>query len=243
MVQPKDGVKAILFDVFGTCVDWRGSVFRELQSFGRSRGISADWQQFADDWRGLYQPGMEEIRSGRREFTILDQLHRESLMTLVDRYRLPTLTEGDIDHLVRIWHRLAAWPDVVDGLYRLKRRYIIGTLSNGNIGLMARLAKHNGMPWDVILGAEVAKAYKPSARAYLGSAEAINLMPAECMLAAAHNDDLRAAQLQGLRTAFIARPMEFGPGQTKDLTATAPWDVVTDSFGGLADAMGCPRHG
>jgi len=243
MIQPKDSVKALLFDVFGTCVDWRSSIARELDSFGRSRGMSADWQQFTDDWRGLYQPAMEEVRSGRRPFVVLDQLHRENLLTLWDRYRLPSLSEGDIDHLVRAWHRLEPWPDVIEGLYRLKRRYIIATLSNGNIGLMVRLAKHNGLPWDMVLGGEVTQAYKPMPQAYTRSAEALNLSPSECMLVAAHNDDLRAAEMQGHQTAFIPRPTEYGPNQQKDLTATQSWTVVVADFNGLADAMGCPRYG
>ncbi|MEL6292058.1 MAG: haloacid dehalogenase type II [Pseudomonadota bacterium] len=242
MSQPKDRVKALLFDVFGTVVDWRGSVHRELEAFGRARGIDADWQRFTDDWRGLYQPAMEEVRTGRRPFIILDKLHRENLLTLIDRYRLPQMVEADIDHLVRAWHRLEPWPDVIDGLYRLKKSNIIGTLSNGNIGLMVRLAKYNGLPWDVILGAEVTQAYKPTPESYTRSVEALNLEPDEVMLVAAHNDDLRAAERQGVRTAFVTRPTEHGPGQTKDLTASMPWDVVTTSFGGLADALGCPRY-
>ena len=154
----KDDVKALVFDVFGTVVDWRTSCIRELTSFGNARGITrVDWEQFADDWRGLYQPSMEAVRSGQRAFTILDTLHRESLQTLLRKYEVPLLDQHEIEHLVTIWHRLTPWPDVVDGLYRLKRRFIIGTLSNGNVGLMTRLARHGGLPWDVILGAEVAR--------------------------------------------------------------------------------------
>ncbi|MEO0730141.1 MAG: haloacid dehalogenase type II [Pseudomonadota bacterium] len=242
MSQPKDRVKALLFDVFGTVVDWRSSISRELEAFGRARGIEADWMQFTDDWRGLYQPAMEEVRSGRRGFVILDKLHEENLRTLIERYRLPSLTDSDVDHLVRAWHRLSPWPDVVDGLYRLKRNHIIGTLSNGNIGLMARLAKYNGLPWDVILGAEVTRAYKPTPEAYTRSADALNLEPDQVMLVAAHNDDLRAAQAQGLRTAFVVRPLEHGPNSTKDQAADAPWDIVTTSFHGVADALGSPRY-
>ena len=240
-MQPKDNVKALLFDVFGTVVDWRSSVAREMAAFGTPRGLDLDWVAFADEWRGLYQPSMEEVRSGRRPFTILDTLHRESLLTLIHRHRLPDFTDQEIAHLVSIWHRLTPWPDVIEGLYRLKRRFIIGPLSNGNIGLMTRLAKHSGLPWDVIVGAEVAQAYKKSPQAYLRSAAALNLEPAECMLVAAHNDDLLAARNVGFRTAFVLRPGEHGPGQTKDLQAEQPWDVVSDSLGGIADAMGCPR--
>ncbi len=239
----KDDVKALMFDVFGTVVDWRSSLIRELTSFGNGRGIDhIDWQKFADDWRGLYQPSMEEVRSGRRQFAILDDLHRESLNTLLDRYRAPSLAPHEIAHLNAIWHRLTPWPDVVEGLYRLKRNYIIATLSNGNIGLMVRLARHGNLPWDVILGAEVANAYKPQRQAYEGSAKALNLEPHECMLVAAHNDDLQAAADVGYRTAFVVRPHEYGPHQLKDKAASRAWDIVTDSFNGVADAMACPRY-
>ncbi|MEL6297266.1 MAG: haloacid dehalogenase type II [Pseudomonadota bacterium] len=241
MDRALDRVKAVVFDVFGTLVDWRTSVTRELASFGRSRGITHDWQAFADEWRGLYQPSMEEVRAGRRSFVILDELHVESLRTLIDRHDLPIVSNADIDHLKRVWHRLEPWPDVVEGLYRLKRRHLIAPLSNGNIGLMVRLAKHGGLPWDAILGAEVAQAYKPDPRAYIGAVEALNLEPAECLMVAAHNDDLVAAEAQGLRTAFVVRPTEHGAGQTKDLTASQPWTIVTDTIGGVADALACPR--
>ncbi len=238
----KDNVKAVLFDVFGTVVDWRTSCIRELTAFGRGRGLSSvDWAAFTDDWRGLYQPSMEEVRSGRRPYVILDQLHRESLEKLIKKYGLPDLAEHEIAHLVSIWHRLSPWPDVVDGLYRLKQRFIIGTLSNGNLGLMTRLAKHAGLPWDVILGAEVARAYKPERDAYINTAKAVNLEPEECMLVAAHNVDLKAAKETGYRTAFVVRPTEYGPKQTNDKAANEPWDIITDSFHGVADALGCPR--
>ena len=235
----KDQVKALVFDVFGTVVDWRGSSIRELTSFGNARGIKRDWDQFADDWRGLYQPGMEEVRSGRRPYTILDGLHRESLETLLDKYEIKGLPEQDIQHLVTIWHRLAPWPDVVEGLTRLKRRYIIGTCSNANIGLAVRMAKHSGLPWDTIVGAEVARAYKPTAQAYLGTAAALNLEPHEVMLVAAHNSDLAAAAKTGFRTAFVARPNEYGPKKKADTAENTNWDIATDSFNGVADAMGC----
>ncbi|HUS97375.1 MAG TPA: haloacid dehalogenase type II [Hyphomicrobiaceae bacterium] len=239
----RDDVKALVFDIFGTVVDWRTSCSRELAAFGRGRGITGvDWEAFTDDWRGLYQPSMEEVRSGRREFAILDDLHRESLLALVQRYNLPSLANHEVEHLVTIWHRLSPWPDVVEGLYRLKKRYIIGTLSNGNIGLMTRLAKHAGLPWDCILGAEVARAYKPQPEAYIRTAKALNLEPRECMLVAAHNGDLQAASDTGYRTAFVIRPTEYGPNQVTDKGANKAWDVITDSFGGVADAMGCPRY-
>ena len=240
MGNAKQQVQALLFDVFGTVVDWRGSVVRELTAFGAGRGFKHDWAKFADEWRGLYQPGMDEVRSGRRPWTILDVLHRESLLTLLDKYDMKGLAEHEIHHLVTIWHRLDPWPDAVGGLTRLKSRYIIGTLSNGNIGLMARMAKRGRLPWDVILGAEPARAYKPLPEAYQRNAEMLNLEAHEVMLVAAHNGDLAAAAKVGLRTAFVLRPDEHGPGQKVDLAASEAWDVVTTSFHGVADAMGVP---
>jgi len=234
----KPQVQALLFDVFGTVVDWRGSLIEELSRFGAEKGIAADWVAFTDDWRGLYQPAMEEVRSGRREWTILDVLHRESLDNLLAKYGIAGLSEAEKDHVNRVWHRLKPWPDVVAGLTRLKSRYIIGTLSNGNVGLLTRLAKNAGLPWDVVLGAETGRAYKPLPQAYLASAALLNLEPAQVMLVAAHNGDLAAASAVGLRTAFVARPQEYGPHQSRDFKAEREWDVVCGSFGELADAMG-----
>jgi 2-haloacid dehalogenase len=235
----KEQVEALLFDVFGTVVDWRGSIIGELTRFGAEKGIAADWVAFTDDWRGMYQPAMEEVRSGRRAWTILDVLHRESLDKLLAKYGVAGLSEAETDHINRVWHRLKPWPDAVEGLKRLKSRYIIGTLSNGNVGLLTRMAKHAGLPWDLILGAETARAYKPLPQAYLASAALLNLGPAQVMLVAAHNGDLAAASAVGLRTAFVARPQEHGPHHSKDLKAERDWDVVCGGFGELADAMGC----
>ena len=233
-------VKALVFDVFGTVVDWRTSIIRELEAFGARKGISADWAAFTDEWRGLYQPSMEEVRSGRRPWTILDVLHRESLEKLLTKFGITELDEAEKDHLNKVWHRLAPWPDSVPGLQRLKSRYVIGTLSNGNVGLLTWLAKNAGLPWDVILGAEVARAYKPLPEAYLRTAEILGLRPEQMMLVAAHNDDLAAAAALGYATAFVARPTEYGPHQVKDFKADRAWDVVADTFLGLADALGCP---
>lgn len=238
----KDQVKALLFDVFGTVVDWRQSTIRELTAFGNARGLAADWARFADDWRGLYQPAMEEVRTGRRAWAILDDLHRESLLKLLDKYGIKGLAPHEIEHLNKSWHRLDPWPDAVEGLVRLKRRYIIGTLSNGNVGLLTRMAKRALLPWDVILGAEPAQAYKPMPECYIRNAKLLNLEPSEVMLVAAHNGDLAAAAATGYRTAFVVRPLEYGPGQARDVAAERDWDVITDSFTGLADAMGCPRR-
>ncbi len=232
-------VKALLFDVFGTVVDWRTSIIRELTQFGRDRGIAAEWEAFTDDWRALYQPSMEAVRKGERPWTILDVLHRESLETLVAWYKIAGLAEADLQHLTRVWHRLMPWPDVVRGLTRLKSRYIIGTLSNGNVGLLTRMAKNAGLPWDVVLGAETARAYKPMPEAYLSAARILNLEPSEVMLVAAHNGDLAAAAQQGLATAFVPRPTEYGPHQKVDFKADRAWTVVAADFGDLATRMGC----
>jgi 2-haloacid dehalogenase len=234
------GIKACLFDVFGTVVDWRSSVQRDLESFARARGISGiDWLEFAVEWRKLYQPSMEEVRSGRRPFTILDVLHRESLEKLVERYRIAGLSEADLEHMNRAWHRLDPWPDVREGLAKLKRNHIIAPCSNGNIALMVNLAKRAGLPWDCILGAETARAYKPMPEAYLASCRQLGLAPSAVMMVAAHNNDLRAAKAQGLATAFVARPQEHGPGQTSDLAPDRSCvDLPAADFVELAEKLG-----
>ena len=234
-------VRACLFDVFGTVADWRSSVSRDLEQFARRKGISGvDWLEFTVQWRGLYQPSMEEVRSGRRPFTLLDVLHKESLQALVHQYRLQGLSDADLDYMNRAWHRLEPWPDVREGLERLKKKLIIAPCSNGNIALMVNLAKHAGLPWDCILGAETARAYKPLPEAYLASCRSLDLPPAEVMMVAAHNGDLRAAKAQGLVTAFVPRPTEHGPGQKSDLAADpACVDMPVASFVELAARLGC----
>jgi 2-haloacid dehalogenase len=233
-------IKACLFDVFGTVVDWRSSVQRDLEGFARAKGISGiDWLEFAVEWRKLYQPSMDEVRSGRRPFAILDLLHRESLEKLVERYRIAGLSEADLEHMNRAWHRLDPWPDVREGLAKLKRNYIIAPCSNGNIALMVNLAKRAGLPWDCILGAETARAYKPMPEAYLASCRQLGLAPSAVMMVAAHNGDLKAAKAQGLATAFVARPNEHGPGQTTDLTPDKSCvDLPAADFVELAERLG-----
>jgi 2-haloacid dehalogenase len=208
-----EDVKALLFDVFGTVVDWRTSIIRELETFGVRHGASADWEQFADDWRNMYQPSMDAVRRGDREWRNLDTLHRESLITLLSRYNIEALTEEEIDHLNRAWHRLDPWPDSVEGLTRLKQKFILATLSNGNIALLVNMAKRAGLPWDAVIGAEPARAYKPLPHCYRRNAELLGLEPEQCMLVAAHNDDLEAAHKLGFETAFVLRPTEYGPHQ------------------------------
>ena len=206
-------VKALLFDVFGTLVDWRTSIARESEAILAPLGYAADWFAFADAWRGEYQGAMEEVRSGRLPFCKLDVLHRRNLDRILPRFGADALGEEDRRRLNMAWHRLDAWPDVPAGLARLKRRYLLAPLSNGNISLMVDLARRNDFPWDAILGAEFAGDYKPKPRVYLAAAEAFDLAPHECMMVAAHSSDLAAAAALGLRTAHIARPDEAGPGR------------------------------
>ena len=234
-----EDVKALYFDVFGTVVDWRTSIIRELKAFELAKGVSADWTQFADDWRGLYQPSMDAVRRGDREWRNLDTLHRESLITLLSRHKIQGLNEDDIDHLNHAWHRLEPWPDSVEGLTRLRTKFVLATLSNGNIALLVEMAKRTGLPWDAVIGAEPARAYKPLPQCYLRNAEFLGLEPKQCMLVAAHNDDLEAAAALGFHTAFVCRPTEYGSGQTKDLKAEGDWDIVADSMIELADALEC----
>lgn len=234
-------VKALVFDVFGTVVDWRSGIAREAGAFFAKRYRAVDAEAFADAWRRRYQPAMEEVRSGRRPFTRLDVLHRENLELVLADFGIDPKREGEaaLDALNRAWHRLDPWPDTVAGLTRLKTKFFIAPLSNGNIALLANMAKHGGLPWDAILGAEVARAYKPQPEAYLRTAEVLALRPDEVALIAAHNNDLAAARQAGLATGFVARPTEHGAGQTKDLSAEQDWDVVATSFTDLATKLGC----
>ena len=234
----RPNVEALLFDVFGTVVDWRRSIIDDLGAFGAERGLSLDWAAFADDWRALYQPAMEEVRSHRRAWTILDVLHRESLGKLCAKYGIAGLSEADKDHINKVWHRLRPWPDTVEGLTRLKSRYIIGTLSNGNVALLLNMAKRADLPWDMIFSAELAQAYKPAPACYRSVPNFLRIEPREVMLVAAHNGDLVAAAREGLRTGFVTRPAEYGPHQTRDFKAEHDFDVVGRDFVHLAELMG-----
>lgn len=232
-------IKALTFDVFGTVVDWRSSIIREGEALGRARGLDVDWSAFADAWRGLYQPAMEEVRRGARPWVKLDDLHRESLDRLIDEFGIAGLGEDEVDLFNRAWHRLDPWPDSVEGLTRLKRRFILATLSNGNVALIVNMAKRAGLPWDAVLGAEVARHYKREPEAYLATAGYLGLAPEECLMVAAHNDDLVVAQGLGFHTAFVPRPTEHGPEQTTDLKAEKDWDFIASSMIDLAEQLGC----
>jgi len=238
-------IKALLFDVFGTAVDWRGSIIRECEAFGSANKIAGvDWVAFADAWRGLYQPTMQKVRSEEMPWRPLDELHRMSLDKLLAERGLSGIPEAALDRFNRAWHRLEPWPDAVAGLTRLKKKYILATCSNGNVALMVNLAKHGGLPWDMVLGAELARHYKPCPDAYKKSVAFLRLEPAECVMVAAHNRDLAAAAQCGLKTAFVPRPKEFGanaesPIGKPDLKPSQKWDFVAKDFNALADQLGC----
>jgi 2-haloacid dehalogenase len=234
----RGGVKALFFDVFGTCVDWRTSIALEGEIVGSRLALAGvDWTRFADLWRSHYQPQLETVSLGLRPWTPLDTLHREALDWVLAEMGLDAMPQPERAELTLAWHRLCAWPDVVDGLTMLKRRFIIAPNSNGNIALLVNLAKYAGLPWDVILGAETAQAYKPSPEAYVANVRLLGLEPSEVMMVAAHNADLAAAAFNGLRTAFVARPLEHGANQTSDLRPTHSWDVVAGDFLELADEL------
>jgi 2-haloacid dehalogenase len=231
-----NGVKALFFDVFGTLVDWRTGVARETKSILKPLGYSLDWIAIADAWRDQYQPGMEEVRSGRIPYTKLDVLHRQMLRKILPQFGLDKLQESELDQLTLAWHRLDAWKDVPSGLSRLRKRFLIAPVSNGNIAIMSDLARRNGFRWDAILGADLARDYKPKEVVYLAAVDAFDLKPRECMMCAAHSDDLKAAAASGLRTAFIARPQErAGVSESSPKYSV---DVLTSSALDLADKLG-----
>jgi 2-haloacid dehalogenase len=235
-----DGVKALVFDVFGTVVDWRSGIIREAGPFlGRHSGSAGDAEAFAVAWRGRYNPAMEEVRSGRRPFTRLDVLHREELERVLPDFGVDprAVSAAELDDFNRAWHRLDPWPEAAGGLARLKRGFIIAPLSNGNIALLLNMAKRGGLPWDAILGAEVAQAYKPAPEAYLRTAEVLGLAPGEVCLVASHNSDLAAARRCGLRTAYVIRPLENG-APAKVIPPDQDWDEVCEGFDGLALQLG-----
>lgn len=234
-----DGIRALCFDVFGTVVDWRGSIIREGEALGAARGIDADWAAFADAWRAGYQPAMEPVRAGARPWAVLDTLHREILDGIAGRFGLDALSEAETAHLNRVWHRLDGWPDARGGLARLRKRYILAALSNGHVALIVNMARRAGLPWDAPLGAEMARQYKPRPEVYDTTVAMLGLAPEQAAMVAAHNDDLHAARARGMKTAFIARPAEYGPRQTTDLAPDDDWDVVADDLEDLAAKLGC----
>jgi 2-haloacid dehalogenase len=231
MAEPR----ALMFDVFGTCVDWRSGVIRAGEELGPD---GVDWPALADAWRGRYQPQLETVRSGERPWVDLDVLHREALDELLPRFGLADLPEPQRRELTRAWHRLDGWPDTAEGLGRLKRRFVIASCSNGHIALSVALARHAGLPWDAVLGAELARAYKPQPEVYLRSVEALGLEPAQAMMVAAHPGDLAAAAACGLRTAYVHRPDEHGPGGSAQAPAAGAVDLVAGDLIELAGRLG-----
>jgi 2-haloacid dehalogenase len=231
-------IRALAFDVFGTVVDWRSSVAREVQAALGPRGYDLDWWGFADRWRARYQPAMAKVRSGERGWTTLDDLHRENLVELLNEDGVSGLTEAEIDALNRAWHRLDPWPDAVEGLTQLKRTFVLATCSNGNVALMVNMARRAGLPWDAILGAETARAYKPAPEAYDRTVAMLGLEPGQCMMVAAHPYDLTAAAARGLRTAYVHRPLEFGGAGERPWPAEGAFDIAVGSFTELADVLG-----
>ncbi len=230
-------VRALVFDTFGTVVDYRSSVIAEGEALGRAKNLKADWPKFADAWRSGYGPSMNRVRSGELPWTRLDELHRAVLDRLIVEYRITGLSPEEIDHFNRAWHRLKPWPDAVAGLTRLKRKFIIAPLSNGNVSLMTDLAKSARLPWDVILGAALAHHYKPDKEVYLTAASLLDLQPAQMMMVAAHRGDLRAAAALGFKTAFVPRPKE-GPNGERDNSSDGSFDVFAEDFNQLATKLG-----
>ena len=231
--------KALVFDTFGTVVDWRGSIIEEGRAFGKKKGFELDWGDFADRWRAGYAPAMDKVRKGQMPWTKLDVLHRMILEEILMEFRMmPPLSEAEKDDWVHVWHRLRPWPDSVAGLKRLKKKFTIAPLSNGNVALLTDMAKHAGLPWDMILSAELARHYKPDREAYLTAVELLSLKPEEVMMVAAHVGDLNAARALGLRTGFIYRPNEFGPNGKPDKANPGQFDVVAKDMIDLASQLG-----
>ena len=228
----------IVFDTFGSVVDWRSSLIADLTAYGRQRGVAADWPALVDAWRASYHPSMDRVRKGELPWTKLDALHRGSLDKLVADFGITGLTEADLVHINLGWHRLNPWPDSVAGLTRLKTKFVIGPLSNGNVSLLTYMAKHAGLPWDMVFGSDLFMHFKPDPETYLGVAAMMDLEPGQVMLAAAHNNDLANARKCGLMTAFWPRPDEYGPNQVRDFTADQDWDVVATDIEDLARQLG-----
>lgn len=233
------GVKALVFDVFGTVVDWHGSVAREVRGLAKAKGLRLNAVKFAKAWRAGYRPAMDRVLRGEAPFEKIDVIHRSILEDVLRQFKVTTLTEEEKAHLNLVWHRLKPWPDSVRGLKRLKSKFIIATLSNGNTGLLVNMARHAGLPWDCVFSSDTFKLFKPDPGMYLGAADRLDLAPGSVMMVAAHKADLRAAARQGLRTAFVKRPHEYGRNNNPDLASEADFTVNAESFLDLADQLGC----
>ena len=234
----RNSIRALLFDVFGTVVDWRASIIREGRLLAQQKNLQVDWEEFADSWRAGYGPAMNKVRSGELPWTDIDDLHRMILDELVVEFSLEGLSEAELDYFNRAWHRLSPWPDTVGGLNRLKSQFVIATLSNGNVSLLTNMAKHAGLPWDAVFSAELAQHYKPDQRVYLKAVGLLDLEPSQVLMVAAHPGDLRAAAQAGLKTAYVYRPLEWGEEQVRERNTTGEFDFDADSFLDLARQLG-----
>jgi 2-haloacid dehalogenase len=232
-----DRIRALVFDTYGTVVDWRGSILDELAALSRAKGLSLDRERFLGEWKGCYRPEMDRVNRGEAPFVTVDVIYRRRLGDLLAAHGVHGLAAGEVDDLSRAWWRLRPWPDVLPGLSRLKRRYVLSPLSNGSFAGMVHLARFAGLPWDCILSAELTRCYKPRPEVYRTALALLAVEPGECMMVAAHNYDLTAASALGMRTAFVPRPTEYGPGQTTDLAPAGAWDVVARGMDELADAL------
>ncbi len=239
MTTDLNGIKALVFDVFGTVVDWRSSIIREGQLLQAATGIAADWAALADAWRAGYAPAMDRTRAAGAAWANIDTLHREILNGLLPRFGLQGLSEAQLQHFNRVWHRLMAWPDTVGGLNRLRRRFPIASLSNGNVSLLVNMARNAGLPWDAVLSGELIQRYKPDPEVYLMAARLLGVAPHELMMVAAHTNDLDAARATGLPCAYVHRATEFGPERLKPPVPQGAYDVVAADFLALADQLGC----
>lgn len=233
-----ENIRALTFDVFGTVVDWRTGIAREAEAMLAPKGVALDWGAFADVWRRQYQPAMAEVRAGTRDYVVMDVLHREMLDVALEAFSVAGLDEPEMHRLAMGWRRLDPWPDAVEGMTRLKARYAVAALSNGNVALVLAMAKRAGLPWDVILGSELVRTYKPDAAIYDSAPCFLDLAPSQVMMVACHPWDLDAAKTRGLRTAYVHRPLEWGPGTERALPAPDAYDVIVHSFVELAEALG-----
>jgi 2-haloacid dehalogenase len=231
-------IRVLAFDVFGTVVDWRSSVIAEGERLSKIKQLKVDWAAFADAWRGVYRPNLNRVLSGELPWTKLDDLHRISLAEMLKQFKVEGLSEAEITDFSRIWHRLKPWADSVPGLQRLKSRFVVTTLSNGNISLLTNMAKHASLPWDCILSAENVRRYKPDPAVYRLVPELFDINPEQTVMVAAHEHDLQAAKKQGLRTAFVHRPLEHGPGKASEVPPAGRYDIVATDFLDLASQLG-----
>ncbi len=237
MTKPQDKVTALIFDTWGTLVDWRSSVLDELVALGRRKDLTIDWEVFLNEWRNAYEPAKQRVNRGELQWATMDVFYRKALVQLLAKHNITGLGEDDIEYLNQAWTRTRPWPDSVAGLTLLKRRYILSPLSNASFAWLIEIARFAGLPFDCIISAENARCYKPRPEVYLAAVNLLGRKPEQVMLVAAHNDDLRAARSLGLRTGFVPRPTEFGSLQSKDLQAEENWDVIAEDMIDFARKM------